>query len=211
MKEDVMTEVLQSVITYVRENHAEEIDKAYEYFWEEEYPEDFLTGTALDIAFVNFEDWLICDYKTQEGNTFIDLYIKQKEDLSEDKLHILEAMKTSVISIYEVISANTALRLKDLLLNEEIHMGKNIIGKLNQGDIFATRVLKLGNEYTIGRCIYPYSQRFKDTLLGYVDKQFNRYVKNKNPEGTMKEFLKDEAYLFNTIWINNLFKLSRKA
>jgi hypothetical protein len=211
MKEDfssssekgIIEAIHQSLINFVRKNYAEEIDKAYEYFWEEEYPAEYFGGIVLDIGFVNFEDWLISDYRTREGQSFIDLYIEQNDDLSEDALNALEALKGSSIRLFEIVSDDS---LKDILLNEDIHIKNDILCKLKPGDIFATRIFKPNSEYVMGKCIYPFNQEFKDKALGFIDNQFNRYIKNKNPDGDMRQFLKDEAYLFNVIWISSLFK-----
>ena len=37
-EEALKTELIQSIINYVRANHTDAIDKAYEYFWDEKKP-----------------------------------------------------------------------------------------------------------------------------------------------------------------------------
>lgn len=202
MRED-MAEIFNSLIQYVRENHQEAIDKAYEFFWEEDLPEDFLGGTALDIAFINFEDWLLCDY---ENGYFIDLYSDEKEPDART-LDTMRAMKESVISLYEVTSSDDGVLLKDLLLGGEARLLGQGMGELKKGDLFATRFIELDGERIMSRCVYPFARKAKDAVLGYLESQLKRYRKNKNPEGTMSQFLKEEAYIFNTIWVNSLFKL----
>lgn len=197
-----MQRLYTAAIEYVRLNHTDEIDKAYEYFWEEDFPEDFLRGTALEMAFMNFEDWLLCDYRFPE--TFIDAYM-EANPVGEDA-EVLNAMKNSVISLYEVVSSDGGLRLKDLLLDEEAVI-EDGAPELGAGEMFAARLLDIGGKKVMGLCVYPFGSRVKDIVLKYVDKQFKRYTDRKNPEGTMRQFLKDEAYLFNAIWINGLFKL----
>lgn len=196
-----------AVLNFVREHQAEGIDEAYEFFWEEEYPEDFLSGIALDIAFVNFEDWLVCDYKYPD--TFIDAFSAWKnekgEDVNGETQKIFEAMKSSYIGLYEVASSNDGLTLKDVLFGGEIKISGDL-GGLGSGDLFAARVIKINDANILGRCVYPFKQNMRDTVLGYVEKQFSRYKKHK-PDGSMKGFLKEEAYLFNVIWINSLMKV----
>ncbi len=72
MKHDIKGELFQSVVTFARTKQADLIDKAYEFFWEEEDPQDSFGGTALSLGFINFEDWLVCDYRTEDGNSLID-------------------------------------------------------------------------------------------------------------------------------------------
>lgn len=198
--------VFRSVMQFIREKSGEEIDRAYEYFWEEEYPEDFLRGTALDIAFINFEDWLLCDYVEPGKGAFIDLYSEEKA-LDARTIETLRAMKESVISLYEVTSSDNGVLLKDLLLGGQARLLGQGMEELKKGDLFATRFIELDDERIMSRCVYPFARKVKDTVLGYLEGQFERYRNNKNPEGTMRQFLKEEAYMFNTIWVNSLFKL----
>jgi hypothetical protein len=37
--------------------------------------------------------------------------------------------------------------------------------------------------------------------LGYVKKQYSRYRKNVNREGTMREYLKEYGDVFNLVWL----------
>ena len=62
-EENLKSKLVYSIINYVRGNYADVIDKAYEHFWDQSHPDEFLSGTALELGFVNFEDWLIFDYK----------------------------------------------------------------------------------------------------------------------------------------------------
>ena len=83
---DIKTRLLQSIIHYVRDNHASDIDKAYSYFWDDAQPDEFLGGTALELGFVNFEDWLLFDYKVNEKKqTFIDIYAGKSADLKPEE------------------------------------------------------------------------------------------------------------------------------
>jgi hypothetical protein len=205
VKEEIRAGLFQSVVNYIRKNHEKDIDEAYEYFWEEEDPEEFLGGTALELGFVNFEDWLVCDYRDGGGGSLIDAYMKENEPDEESKA-VLESLRDCVIRVYEVVSANGGKTLRDLVLGGEFATGDTALERLDAGDVFATRFVELDGEYVMSRCVYPFNQGAKDTVLEYVDSQYNRYTKNKDPDGTKGRFLKDEAYLFNTIWITTLFK-----
>lgn len=207
-EQDIKTTLFQSMILYVRENYKDTIDKAYECFWEDNYPEDFLRGTALDIAFMNFEDWLIFDYEVNsDKETFIDIYCKCNKELKDDESALLNQIKGSVLSLYEVISVSheEEILLKDLLLGGDfIVSNKNLAGGLKKGDIFATRLLTLDGNTVMSNCIYPYTGGYKNTILEYIDNQFQRYTKNENPQSTMKSFLKDYGDVFNILWIDNI-------
>lgn len=213
-EENLKTELFQSIISYVRENYKDTIDKAYDYFWKEGYPEDFLKGTALDIAFVNFEDWLIFDFKVNDDKeTFLDLYIKNNKELKDDELTLLNKIKDTVLSLYEVISVsnNEKILLNDLLMGGEFTLrDKTLAGGLKKGDIFATRLLNLDGKAFMSSCVYPYSVRNKKAILGYIDDQFNRYKKNENLQGTMQRFLKEYGEVFNDMWMYYILNLAQK-
>jgi hypothetical protein len=204
-EESLKTGLVCSIIQFVRENHADTIDKAYKYFWDDQTPEEFMSGTALSLGFLNFEDWLIFDYKVnKEKETFIDIYIKNNE-LKDDEIALLKRLKDSVISLYEVSSVATDKRiiLRDLLMDSEHTLrDKSLTRGLNKGDLFASRLLNLDKKTCMSGCVYPYSAGHKKVVLAYVDKQFRRYTKNVNPGGTMRNFLKDYGDVLNVIWMN---------
>jgi hypothetical protein len=207
LKEDIRSGIFQSVVDYARENHADEIDKAYEYFWEEESPEDFLSGTALSLAFVNFEDWLVCDWRDKDKGSLIDRYIKDKDPDTETRA-ILDAMKESVICLYEVDTPGEGVILRDMFLGEETITRDSILSTLKKGDIFAARFIEVDGDNVMGRGVYPFSQVMMESILQSLDKQYARYVKNKNPDGSKRQFLKEESYLLNMIWFHNLDRRS---
>jgi hypothetical protein len=205
-EEDMKTELLQAIIQYVRDNHKEAIDKAYEYFWDEGEPADFLKGTALELGFINFEDWLVFDYKADGGSeTFIDLYVRKTPGLKEGEIALLNNIRDSVLSMYEVMSVSKDKRivLKDLLLGEEYSVRDKILTRgLNKGDVFATRLLNLDGKYVMSVCVYPFTAGQKKDVLTKVDKQFARYKKNVRKDGTMRDYLKDYGDVFNLIWMH---------
>jgi len=213
-EESLKAGLVCSIIQFVRENHAETIDKAYKYFWDDQTPEEIMGGTALSLGFMNFEDWLIFDYKSnKEKETFIDIYINNNK-LKDNEIALLNSLKASVISLYEVssVSRDKKIILKDLLMDSENALrDKSLTRGLNKGDIFATRLLSLDGKTCMSGCVYPYSAEHKKTVLAYVDRQFKRYTKNVKPDGTMRDFLKDYGDVLNVIWMNLIMNSSKKT
>jgi len=215
-EEKLKTCLIQSIIEYVRARHKEDIDKAYTYFWDENQPDEFMGGTALELGFLNFEDWLVFDYKVNtERETFIDIYTRTAEGLTEEEKNLLGRIKGSYLSLYEVssVSRDKKIVLKDLLLGDEFSLrDKALTRGLKQDDIFATRLLDLDGKRVMSCCVYPYSAGEKKTVLADVQKLFGRYIKNENPGGTMDSFLKDYGDAFNLLWMNYILDpLSRKS
>jgi hypothetical protein len=204
-EEDIKTGISRIIIESARERHGETIDKAYEYFWDSNHPDEFLNGTALALGFVNFEEWFVFDYKANElGETFLDLYAKDNKCLSAEESSVIARMKDSVLSLYEVASVSKDKRvlLKDLLLGEEVSLRERTLTRgLKKGDIFAARILELDGRHVMSGAVYPYLQTQKKKVLGYVEKQYSRYRRNVNLEGTMREYLKEYGDVFNLVWL----------
>jgi hypothetical protein len=205
-KEELKLSLFQSVMRYVRENYPESIDKAYEYYWDGSQPDEFMGGVALELAFINFEDWLVCDYKVNEDNeTFIDIYIRNNGGLKKGELAMLKKLRDSVLSLFEVasVSKDKGLRLKDLLLGKEVSLKDRILTKgLKKGDIFAARLLDLDGAHTMNVCVYPYASGQKKKVLDRVKTEFGRFVRNVDPKGTMTDYLKNYGDIFNLIWMD---------
>ena len=205
-EETLKANLVQAVINYVRASHADAIDKAYEYFWDEKDPEEFLKGTALALGFINFEDWLIFDYKANEAKEiFLDIYAACNKELKDDELALLNKIRCSLISLYEVasVSRDKKITLKDLFLGGEFVLREKAMTRgLKKGDIFAARLLTLDGKSVMSGCVYPYKAGDKQLVLGYTERMFKRYKKNENPEGGMENFLKDYGDTFNMVWMN---------
>ena len=157
-------------------------------------PEEFLKGTALALGFINFEDWLIFDYKANEAKeTFLNIYAACNKELKDDELALLNKIRCSLISLYEVVSVSRDKKdhpqrpapRRGICFKREGHDKR-----LKKGDIFATRLLTLDGKSVMSGCVYPYKAGDKQLVLGYIERMFKRYKKNENPEGSMETFLK---------------------
>ncbi|MGC2064245.1 MAG: hypothetical protein WA610_14845 [Thermodesulfovibrionales bacterium] len=205
-EEQIKSKIFQAAIDYVRETHPQAIDSAYTYFWDEQQPDEVMGGVALELGFINFEDWLIFDYKANEkGESFLTIYGRHASGLSPEELSVIEKMKGSILSLYEVASVARDKRvlLKDLLLEDEVPLrDKNLTKGLKKGDLFATRILQLDDNYVMSGCVYPYSADQKKQVIMKIEKQFRRYFRNVKQDGTMKDYLKDYGDVFNIIWMS---------
>ncbi len=198
------------VISHMRAKHPDIIDAAYDFFWEEEYPEEFLSGLPLELGFVNFEDWFICDYTDPNAGFMTDLYLEdtgQKENAG--KVAAMKALKDSFISLYEVKkiapSSGGQAELEDVLLGGTLPVSVPASG-MKAGDLLATRVIDLEGRCVMGACLYPFGGAVKKVVLESVSIPFERYRKNKKPGGGLRDFLKDEGYIFNVIWLSGLYR-----
>lgn len=204
-EETLKTELFQEIIEYVRASHAAAIDKAYEYFWDEKSPEEFLSGTALAVGFINFEDWLLFDYRVNDKKeTFLDVYISEKNP-KDDEVSLLNKIKDSLLSLHEVTSVakDKRIMIKDLLLGGEFSLkDKKLTRGLKKGDIFGARLLNIDKHVVMSGCVYPFRADDKKKILAYIEKMFSRYKRNEKPDGTMRDFLKDYGDIINIAWMN---------
>ena len=209
-----LTNLFQNILQYVRLNHADDIDKAYSYFWEGENPDEFLDGTALSLGFHNFEDWMVFDYKIKEsGETFISRFIKSRQDITEEDVSVLGKAQNSVLSLYEVasVSEDNGVLLKDILLDTQSDIrGKSLTQGLKKGDLFATRLLNLDGYDEMAGCVYPFLPGQKQQILSYIERQFKRYVRNVQQHGSLRDYLKDYGDVFNLIWMNFIIEPPEK-
>lgn len=206
MTRDKWQEVFNSLIKYIRENHKKEIDEAYDFFWEEEEPDEFLGGNALIMGFHNFEDWLACDYVDKETKkSFIDLYTDAKSP-SGDESSILEAMKGSFTSLFEVKSIGESVVLNDIVTGKDLTIKDKRLNALSIGDMFGARILDPGGNPIFTNAIYPFGNKFKEHVMKNLDAMYARYEKHCEGQGCMEDFLRQETYTINTVWVTCLFK-----
>lgn len=206
MSRDKWQKTFDSLIEYIRENHEKEIDIAYDFFWEEEEPDEFIGGTALVMAFHNFEDWLACDYVDSETKkSFIEMYIESKSP-SDEESAALRAMKDSFISLFEVKSSGDSVVLNDIATGKDLTLMDERLSVLSKGDMFGARVLDLDGSLVLTNAIYPFGNKFKDHVMEHLDAMYNRYEKHCEGQGCMEDFLRQETYTINTVWVTCLFK-----
>lgn len=207
MSKDLISDAYESVIEYARNNFAREIDEAYDFFWEEEDPAEIMGGHALELSFINFEDWLVCDYIPGDSSPgLVDRFI-EAESPEEWLKDTLLKLKKSHLSLYEVISAGDPAGVSDIATgNDEFKVSDEQIAALEKGYTFAARFVEIGGVKFMGRSVYPFGVKMKDEIKWLINAQFDRYRKNKNPEGRMDDFLRDESYALNMTWVSCLHR-----
>jgi hypothetical protein len=207
MSEEGLAHTYDTVIEFAREKHGKVIDDAYDFFWEEDDPADMLMGHALELGFINFEDWLVCDYIPTDGSKgLIDRYIESEQPGEEIKSTLI-SMRDSFLSLYEVVESGDPVRLRDIALGSDpFEISGDKLSDLEKGYVFAARFMEIGDSMEMGRSVYPFGASMKETITDLLTRQFERYHKNKNPEGGMEEFLRDESYTFNITWMSCLFR-----
>lgn len=190
---------------YVRAGFPQEVEDAYDQYWEEDDPEDFLSGMPLELGFLNYEDWLICDYAPTDGKCMIDRYIAEKGPSAED-IKTLNALKDSFVSIYEVIANDSgATMLKDVVREDSpvYDIEDERFSALPVGECFGARLLQIDGKWHVGRSLYPFGKARKEQALEYFGIMLKRFRKF-NQDASVEDFLRAESYTVNIVWLSCL-------
>ncbi len=201
-KEDSIRErLVQDLLEFFRNNYDYSLDDAIPEFWEDFNPEEQLDALTLDMADINFWEWIVHDYLINDENekSLIDLFIENKKILSLDEHRVLTMMKHSIISLYEVqeVFPGKGLILKDLLLGGEYDVNEKAATEgLRKWDVYATRLLRIDGQYIMSGSVYPFPINQKEEILWDIRSEFDDY-QLEYPDAALDEFLKENSWLYN--------------
>ncbi len=200
----IQSRLVQDLLKFFNKNYGHTFDDARLFFWDDFNPEAHLEDSALGIASQNFWEWIVHDFVVDEENdkTLIDLYMENTKRISVDEHRVLNMLRNSVISLYEVqeVFPEKGLLLKDLLLGGEYDVKeKTATRALSKWDIYATRLLYIDGKYIMSGSVYPYPVKQKERILENLHSEFEAY-RQEYPEAAMDDFLKRESEIFNFYW-----------
>jgi hypothetical protein len=187
---------------FVDKHYMKLLEPARREFWWDIDSEGELRGLTKEIAERCFYEWLVFDFEAYENQTFIDLLIHRKPNLTPEELKVLSIMRSSAVSLYEVeeIFQDKGILLKDLLLDGlyEIDDAK-LSTQIRKGTMLAVRLLHLDEKYVIVGVGNPFQREVKDELMEYVKAEHEDFRK-EYPGTSMGDFLKKVSYVFNDFW-----------
>jgi SEC-C motif/Antitoxin Xre/MbcA/ParS C-terminal toxin-binding domain len=203
-EESIEKKLVDNLIHFIGKHYRHVIDDARSVFWDDFAPEDHLDQVGLDLADMNFWEWLIFDYMVEDEHdkTIVELYMEHNKKLSLDEHKVLTMMKNSVISLYEVqeVMPEKGILLKDLLLGGEYDVREKMATRsLKRWDIFAARLLHVDNKYVMSGCVYPYVIQEKESILADINRNYEDY-RQDYLDAAMDEFLKHNSEDFNFYW-----------
>lgn len=199
---------IDEILKYFRKHHVDAIEEAAEIYWDEFDPDEHLDGGLLEMAHVNFWDWVVHDakvdyYDEEDSKTLLELYIEENgKKLADDELKVLNKMKDSYLSLYEVVEVypEEGFLLKDLLLGGEFKVRERSATRfLSQWDIMAARILDLDGEYVLTGSIFSYARSRREGLIKAFQKDLAIF-KSEHTNATMRDYLKEEGDMFNYYW-----------
>jgi len=198
---------VEDILAYLRRHHMDAVEEAGDVFWDEFDPDEHLSGGIHDMAVTNFFEWAVhdarADYDNDDSKTLLELYIEDNaRRLDADELAVLNKMRDSCLSLYEVeeVYPEEGLLLRDLLLGGEFDVREQIATRyLNKWDIFAARVLQFDGDYILSGSIYAYHRSLKERLVKAFKDDY-KFFKRENPGATMRDYLKEDGDMFNYYW-----------
>jgi len=203
-EESIKQNLVQELLKLFRQRFTNErFENVVALFWDDFNPTEFLKGDSLELAQINFWEWVVHDWVDEaSGKSLVDLYLQNKRALSLEERRILTMLKNSVLSLYEVqeVFPEKGLLLKDLIRGGQYDVReKAATGHLAKWDILATRLLQVDGLYIMSGAAYPYPIRFKDDILRDILSLYRRHRK-KAPDAGMDGFLKAKGERFNFYW-----------
>jgi len=173
-----------------------------------------------------FEDFLTRDY---EGRNIVDDYLKRRGwKESASTRGYMSALRTSVISLYEVsdINRDLSFRARDLVRGGEpvLISERSATHSLEQWDRIATRVMRVGSRTIISGAILPFEREASEEVLQLIRRVTKRAAKEKHKLASMVgcdvndavivnaysevKLLRTVASAITTIWLVNIIRRS---
>ncbi|GAB6109568.1 hypothetical protein [Fusibacter bizertensis] len=120
-----------------------------------------------------FAEWLIFNYTHSETQQRMIERFKLKQPLSEnlEALSILEALKTSQRSLYEVGIEHDQIALKDIFTNDDFLLTSSFTELTS---FISARVLGIDNEHVVVGDVFDLEPSFKDSIKKYILDQYNQ-------------------------------------
>lgn len=203
IEESTKQRLVQDILAFVKKDYKDLLDDAFSIFWEDFEPQDHLDIDGLQMADINFWEWVVFDWQPHnDGKTIIAHFLKAKKNLPELETSVLKIMNKAVISLYEAqeIIPEKGIVLKDLVLGGEYEVSEKTATRyVKKWDVFGTRLLKLDGRYIMTGCAYPYPVMHKERILGMIIDGY-RVDKLDYPSITKRRYLKETSEDFNFYW-----------
>ena len=142
---DFQLEIEEKILEYILDNKfRHEIEEAKNSFYDQQKQGSINTPLNLD-----FNSWLIYDYKMEDGKTFFEsYYINNHKYLSEQQERIMEKVIRSFASLYELkeLKKNKGL-FKDVFRKTESWISGNHLNQIAVKDLVFSRIIKVNDEF----------------------------------------------------------------
>lgn len=175
-------EILDSLLLLTSKGeYSEEIEKAYELYME---------GLPEGTIELGFNNWLIFDYKFENGSSFIQEFYK-KNDLNEVEISLLKAIENSTFSVFKVMETDQRKFLKDVFTKEDYIIDNE--NKIDRDPIIA-RIINIERKNIIIEVIEKWAETSEKGIKQALLKKYNEiYSENRNKD--IGEFVQNNAII----------------
>ena len=165
------------------------------------------TCEAVQWTGANFSEiFSFLGLSAEEGDLVKDQFKEQRDSLKL-ALHLYSLQLGSFnVSLNNWIIKGEGVLLSDIATGKDLTINDERLGALSKGDMFGARVLDLGEGPILTNAIYPFGNRFKEHVMKNLDSMYNRHEKHCEGQSCMEDFLRQETYTINTVWVTCLFK-----
>ena len=206
-EDSLRKKLIPEILEFAQKKLKHSIGDAYGFYWDEFDPEEYIDDQdTMQMADINFWDWFICDWESEDGEKVIDSFLVQNRYLKDEELIVLNKMRDSIISLYEIqeVFPDKGFIAKDLLLGGNLEVRDRLASRsLVRWDVFAARITFFEGIYIMSGSIYPYSQGRKDEIIEDIMESFNDY-KLDYPDAKLRDFLKEDGSIFNFFWYEKI-------
>lgn len=183
--EEILDELL--LLTSKKE-YLEEIEKAHDLY---------MKGLPEGTIELGFNNWLIFDYKFENGSSFIQEYYKNS-NLNEVEISLLEAIENSTFSVFKVIETDQRKFLKDAFTREDYIIDNE--NRIDRDPIIA-RIINFDHKNIIIEVIEKWAESSEKGIKQAILKKYNEiYSENRNM--SIGEFIqKNEIVIYKYLMI----------
>lgn len=183
--EEILDELL--LLTSKKE-YLDEIEKAHDLY---------MKGLPEGTIELGFNNWLIFDYKFENGSSFIQEYYKNS-NLNEVEISLLEAIENSTFSVFKVIETDQRKFLKDAFTREDYIIDNE--NRIDRDPIIA-RIINFDHKNIIIEVIEKWAESSEKGIKQAILKKYNEiYSENRNM--SIGEFIqKNEIVIYKYLMI----------
>ncbi|MBF8982026.1 hypothetical protein IZY60_00600 [Lutibacter sp. B2] len=149
-----------------------------------------------DVMMVDFNDWLIYDYKMADEKTFIQKFFDMKNnELSDSEKLFIKEKCQSYLSIYELKELQGDFGIfEDIFMKNEVRLKSSDFEQMKEHDLIFSRIISISEEYkAIGEITYI-PEMLKKTIERNVVVKYQEN-KEKYKFVSWKDFLRENSFL----------------
>jgi hypothetical protein len=162
-----------------KNEYLDEIEKAHDLY---------MKGLPEGTIELGFNNWLIFDYKFDNGSSFIEEYYKNN-NLNDVEISLLQAIENSTFSVFRVIETDQRKFLKDVFTKEDYIIDNE--KRIDRAPIIA-RIINFKQKNIIVEVIEKWAESSEKGIKQAILKKYNE-IFSENRNMGIDEFIQKNA------------------